>query len=236
MICPQCGERLPDEARFCVNCGRNLGVAPAPGAYVPAAQAYRPVQQPAPKKEQPKRWPVVFGIMLIIGAALLAAAVYLQLWLYHLPAKWFLANPESAVNMLLPILLYILAAVFFFTRTRRTPFVTAIPPIILAAWNFIYIIIGVLRRHGGVSLSATMMITFFICLAALFYLLTAAIRPRSRALAVIHLIICVLGSIAACFSLFLGASSVYSVLGAIATVIWYAVYSAAGLMIRPRES
>lgn len=88
MFCSNCGTKLPDDARFCVNCGNPMASAPAapaenpaPVAPVynrPAAPVYSAPAAPAPKKAKKSgiNWKV-FIIMLLVGALIIGGGGFL---------------------------------------------------------------------------------------------------------------------------------------------------------------
>lgn len=82
MFCPQCGNNLPEDARFCDNCGHNLNAAEAPSTTAnqasPAQDRPRQENQPqAPPAPQAKKGfnPALLVIPLVI--IIVAAAVFL---------------------------------------------------------------------------------------------------------------------------------------------------------------
>lgn len=70
MFCPNCGSQLPDNARFCLNCGQSLSGAPAPG------NAYD--EEDIAEEELPRRplWPwIVLCVVAAVAVGVLLFAL-----------------------------------------------------------------------------------------------------------------------------------------------------------------
>lgn len=59
MFCPDCGNKLPEDASFCPHCGRKIGQAATeqPGPAEPPAQPPRPTEEPTAQPQEPAAAP-----------------------------------------------------------------------------------------------------------------------------------------------------------------------------------
>lgn len=71
MFCPSCGKSVPDGAKFCTNCGRDL-TAPAPDA--PAAPDTPAAPTPAPAKRPTPRW--LIALVAVLAVAVVGVGSY----------------------------------------------------------------------------------------------------------------------------------------------------------------
>lgn len=174
MICPKCGESLPDEAVFCVNCGTELA----------------PESKAEPAFRAPIRWPIIIPILMLIGFLTRCAVMAAQTRYY-----WVLnAEHGAAVNMpgvlllnSLPVFITLAAAVLFFTPTRRVPTVTAIPRILLAAFSVVSLA-TYLGAEAPESFRISQIVSFAVSLVpVVLYIIGCAAKPRTFVIALIHL-------------------------------------------------
>lgn len=172
MICPNCRETLPDGAVFCVNCG--LRLAPEP--------------QKAEPFRAPIRWPVVIPILMLISfliscvSAVFTAHFYVSM---H-------AEPLAYVILAFQLMLPLLAAVLFFTPTRRAPVVTSIPRLLALVFTVISLVptTAALSSAGASGAIVYRYVSFFVSLsAAALYVAGCAAKPKSPAIALIHLVL-----------------------------------------------
>lgn len=81
MFCPNCGNQLPDNAKFCVNCGTSVNIItesaePDSSPYVPPyEEPYEAPYEPAVPEYKPKK-KLPLAIILIAAAALIAVLVF----------------------------------------------------------------------------------------------------------------------------------------------------------------
>ncbi len=172
MICPNCRETLPDGAVFCVNCG--LRLAPEPQKAVPF--------------RAPIRWPVVIPILMLISlliscvSAVFTARFYVSM---H-------AEPVAYVILAFQLMLPLLAAVLFFTPTRRAPVVTSIPRLLALVFTAVNLVstTAALSSVGASNAIVYRYVSLFVSLsAAALYVVGCAAKPKSPAIALIHLVL-----------------------------------------------
>jgi D-xylose transport system substrate-binding protein len=70
LVCPYCGARLPAGSRFCLTCGRPLGMGPAASASTPWGPSLAPYAPPARRS----RTPIIVGLALVGLVACLGLA------------------------------------------------------------------------------------------------------------------------------------------------------------------
>lgn len=200
MNCPNCGEPLPEGARFCVNCGSSLGVAPAP---VPS----EPDKSAEPAFRAPIRWPVIIPILMLVGFIFFLVSFALTVRQYQLMLEGMYAGTGSLLTLTIwpavSTLIILLAAVLFFTPTRRVPVVTSIPRILLLIMSAITLVsyyTNAVAMPEGMLLSQT--VRFLIsCIPVVLYIIGCASKPRSAAIAVIHLVLVMILCVVPFFSM-----------------------------------
>ncbi|MBR3381887.1 MAG: zinc ribbon domain-containing protein [Clostridia bacterium] len=170
MRCTFCGEENENDARFCVNCGRALS---------------SPVSMPAaaPRAE---RWS---GAVIGLSAAGLAfTCVYAALYIRF--ARLTGSPPVSCLMPAISVTIALAAVALFIAPTRRIPIVTAIPRIlslIMSSYSLI-----MLAVHGSAALPRVAVNYVLVLAPAVLYVVCAAAKPRSSALAVVHIVLTVL--------------------------------------------
>ena len=201
MFCPNCGAKLPDNSRFCGSCGRptSPAAAPAPQYQAPAVQ-YAPVYAPQPQRAEqpaaaPRRWPAVIGILMVLSLTIsLAAYVFYYMYLRYYGASlggYFLIQTFIALTC------SVLAIVLFFTPTRQVPAVTSIPRWIGVLSSLVGIFV---LPRGGMSVQQLLTFFLFTLSPVILYTIGTAAKPRTVAIAVIHLALVVFAFVVSCFS------------------------------------
>lgn len=172
MICPNCRESLPDGAVFCVNCGLRLSPAP----------------QKAEPFRAPFRWPVVIPILMLVSFLISIAATVFDIRFYAAQGAAPIAYVVFAAALMLPLI----AAVLFFTPTRRVPAVTSIPRLLALVLNAVSLVstTATLSSAGATNALVYRYASFFITLAVIaLYVAGCAAKPKSPAIALIHLVL-----------------------------------------------
>ena len=99
MFCVNCGNRLPDNAKFCNQCGKSVTqppvvpvtpVAPPPAAPVESVKVETPVTPPAAPKQKKSASAATFVALLLVGLLLLAAGGFTA---YRVYGNVMLGNP-----------------------------------------------------------------------------------------------------------------------------------------------
>lgn len=243
MFCTNCGNQIPDGAKFCVHCGAPVGqkasVTPEPvyqqtqqvyqqPAHVtrsmPAVnQAYQqpyvaPYAAPANKRVTSK-WPVSTGVMgiLYFVFTLISFVPYLM---YYVDVVYF---PEAFFNAyrIIHILLVIAVPVLFFVHTKKVAFITAIPMFIMLVMDLISFFANVRYYYSELLIRQLITIVPFFILVVL-YVIQMIVRPRSAALPVIFLIFAIFYIILSFVSSIVGFRGDFSYLGIGALLSWFA--------------
>lgn len=188
MFCPNCGTENANDAVFCENCGAKLEAAP--GFAVPNAPAAAPSEAPAAPAKT--RWPIILPIFM--GAAFLIEVYFFFAYLDVVNKIGFAhySMVFTLISNLLTVGLIALAAVLFILPTRNRPFLTAIPRIVMIALTVASIVIAAVGRNLNEN---AMPVLGMGIIAAVFYIIDTAARPRGKALAILHLIFAALSSV-----------------------------------------
>lgn len=70
MYCTHCGQLVPDQSKFCTNCGHQLNFKPYQGTEkLPQPPKYVPYyQSPVPQTQQLSAWKLIIGACMFLGA------------------------------------------------------------------------------------------------------------------------------------------------------------------------
>lgn len=189
MICPNCGSFIDDDSTFCPQCGSNVTVRAAAPVQTPLVLPYTAKSASVPA-ENPRRWSAAIGVMLLITFTI--QLVYTIIYLAELSK--YVEFVDYFKNVFWAILL-LSNAILFLVPTRRTPFVTALPALITLIWEVVEIVTNMLSVYGEFSLAVLepkyLCFISALILSVVLYFLITVIRPGNKALAIIHLIICV---------------------------------------------
>lgn len=212
MICPYCNSQNKDGAVFCGYCGnrilpqeaeekpqeagypqQNSGYAPQNQGYPPQNAGYMPpyqyddrvnVQQTPAPKATPRRWNPVIGILLLVALTcrVILIAVFSKNYGIGLRAFSWVFYVE--------LLMILATAILFLTPTRNCPIVTIIPSLIYLSCNIANTVYTAIRSTYSISpVEITAML--IACSAITLYFLASLIRPHSKALAIVHLVLSV---------------------------------------------
>ena len=248
MYCINCGNQIPDGARFCINCGTPV-TPEEPSAAKPVfqQQTQQIYQQPAhvvrtsassnqvyqqpyatayaapANKKVTSKWPVSTGIMgiLYFVFTLVSLVPYL---LYYVEVVDY---PGAFLNVyrIIHILLVIAVPVLFFVHTKKVAFVTAIPMFIMLVMDLISFFGNVRYYYSDILLREIVMLLPYFILVVL-YVIQMFVRPRSVALPVIYLILAVLYLIFSCIFRLLGIRDInydtYIYFGIGSLISWFA--------------
>ena len=214
MNCPYCGEKNENDARFCVNCGASLIDRAFECVYAAPAPGFRGIAASL-GKTSPRKWPAVIPVLM--GAALVLEIMYAVIYAGIARAYGF--SWMMVIGSLVSTALVLLALGLFIAPTRPQPIVTAIPRIIGVVWTLIMLFFS---RPNVLSL-------LIVLVPAALYIVGAAVKPRSPALAVIHLVLTVVVFVLVIFSFdYLRLNSADKLLMSIA--VGNAVSGASGLL------
>ena len=233
MYCTNCGNKIPDGAKFCVNCGTPVIPDESAAAktvvqqqtqqiYQQPAHAVRSTaasnqvyQQPyatayaAPaNKKVTSKWPASTGIMGILYFifTLVSLVPYL---LYYVEV---IDYPSAFLNIyrIIHILLVIAVPVLFFVHTKKAAFVTAIPMFVMLVMDLISFFGNVRYYYSDILLREIAMLFPYFILVVL-YVIQMFVRSRSAAMPVVYLIIAILYMIASLVLRLIGFSNmIYS--------------------------
>ena len=221
MFCQQCGKEIPNDSKFCTNCGAPAPVAGNAGfetgsinmpqdkiaetqAIPVPAPAY---QQPAPAYQQPtynagaiqaqpqkKKWHTRWPSS--IGTmAIISLVFYLgalvPLFLYFRADSYMPITGFLSAYRIIEILLAIAIPVLFFTHTKKLAFLTAIP-MVISLILFAVDTFSVMRYMDSVSLGQNIVLLGFEFILVILYVIQMSVRPRSAAMPIIYLIFSIL--------------------------------------------
>ena len=248
MYCINCGNQIPDGAKFCIHCGKQVTEA-APAATQPIYQ--QPTQQiyqepvhavrRAPASNQvyqqayaaayaapanmkvTSKWPVSTGIMgiLYFVFTLVSLVPYL---LYYVEV---IEYPLAFFNVyrIIHVLMVIAVPVLFFVHTKKVAFVTAIPMFIIFVMDLISYLGNLRVTSSGIALRELSMLASTFILVVL-YVIQMFVRSRSVALPVIFLILAILYLIFSCIFRLMGIIDIaydsYSYFGIGSLIAWFA--------------
>lgn len=218
MYCTNCGNKIPDGAKFCVNCGTPvMPDEPAAAKPVVQQQTQQIYQQPAhavrssvasnqvyqqpytsayaapANKKVTSKWPVSTGIMGILYFifTLVSLVPYL---LYYVEVIDY-PSAFLSVYRIIHILLVIAVPVLFFVHTKKAAFVTAIPMFVMLVMDLISFFGNVRYYYSDILLREIAMLLPYFILVVL-YVIQMFVRSRSAAMPVVYLIIAILYIIA----------------------------------------
>ena len=200
MFCTNCGNQIPDGAKFCTVCGAPVR-AEAPvraqqqtyqtqqqPVYQAAPQAVPVYAVPAAKAKQTTRWPVSTGIMGILHLFFyLIAQIPMVIYYEKMGSSLAIFTGTKIVY----ILLAFAVPVLFFVHTKRIAILTAIPMIVTMILEGISTFSNF--RYMGSYDTLVSLLTFvpMFILTAL-YVIQMLARPHSAALPVIYLIFAII--------------------------------------------
>ena len=191
MFCPNCGSYVADDCAFCGNCGSAV-----PRSLVNESGRYSPVELKSDPQRvwavPSSRWPVIAGILMSFALMLFAFHTYFYLRFFNSIFEMF---KETSFGVYL--FSYLTATVLFFAPTRRVAAVTSIPRWIIVAYQ-LYLLVKH-REFGGDDFVSSFINFQLILIPVILYTIGTAVRPRSSALAVVHLIMTVL---VLCYSIY----------------------------------
>ena len=203
MFCTNCGNQIPDDAKFCTACGAPVRAAAPVRApqqtYQAPQQTYQAPQQTAyqaapvyavsaAKAKKATKWPVSTGIMGILHLLFYLVAMIPRFIYYQdmgVPAAML-----SWSSIIYAILAFAVP-VLFFVHTKKIAILTAIPMIVTLILEGISTFSSF--RYLGSYDSLVSLLTFVLMfiLTAL-YVIQMLARPHSAALPVIYLIFAII--------------------------------------------
>ena len=207
MFCTNCGNQVPDGAKFCTVCGAPIAQnAPAPQneaspvrqappvraqqpAYQAAPQAVPVYAVPAAKAGKLTKWPVSTGIMGILHFLLYLGA-QIPIFIYFSR----MGTPELIFNW--SRIIYVICAravpILFFVHTKKIAILTAIPMVVILVLEGISFFSS-LRYLSSYDIVNNMLTFVPMFILTVLYVIQMAARPRSAALPVIYLIFAIIG-------------------------------------------
>ena len=248
MYCTNCGNKIPDGAKFCVNCGTPV-MPDEPAAAKPVVQQQtqqiyqRPAhavrssvasnqvyQQPyttayaAPaNKKVTSKWPASTGIMGILYFIFTVVSLVPYL-LYYVEV---IDYPSAFLNVyrIIHILLVIAVPVLFFVHTKKAAFVTAIPMFIMLVMDLISFLGNMRYSYSSIVFrDLSMLVTTFVLVAL--YVIQMFVRSRSAAMPVVYLILAILYLVVSCIFRLLGIRDInydtYIYFGIGSLISWFA--------------
>lgn len=196
MICPNCGKEVIS-GRFCVYCGSET--APLSAAPKMKEPAETPVPAPAACEPDPLRgssakrsgrWPVIIPILLLTSAALAFAYLLVrtvELYSFYsdfynrggigkMLLRIFLSNPLVWIQWIFPLA----GAVLFFLRTKRKPFVTAVPYLVYSLFAILALVDRSIALKGYLNIGFIISCTFVFISTVLACIYAAGISLEIR--------------------------------------------------------
>ena len=201
MFCRNCGNQIPDGAKFCSVCGAPAQPAPQTRAAAPnnyyQQPAYSGGYAPAPVSSRAKvttKWPTVCGVMGVLYVFFFIISMVLMILYYK-----DMGYPDSVItsimtSQIITLVLAIAVPVLFFVHTKKLAFLTAIPMFLVFILNLIGQV-SVLNQIGGVygSLFLTNVVPLiFSFILLVFYVIQMIVRSQSAALSVLYLIFAII--------------------------------------------
>ncbi len=248
MYCTNCGNIIPDGAKFCVHCGTPVITKESAAAKPVFEQQTQQVcqqqahavrstaasdqvyQQPyttayaAPaNKKVTSKWPVSTGIMGILYFIFMLVSLVPYL-LYYVEV---IDYPSAFLNAyrIIRILLVIAVPVLFFVHTKKAAFVTAIPMFVMLVMDLISFLGNMRYSYSAIVLrDLSMLVTTFVLVVL--YVIQMLVRSRSAAMPVIYLIIAILYLVVSCIFRLLGIRDInydtYLYFGIGSLIAWFA--------------
>ena len=196
MFCTNCGNQIPDGAKFCTVCGAPVRAAAPVRAQQPTYQtqqqpAYQAAPQavpvyavPAAKAKQTTRWPVSTGIMGILHLLFYLVAMIPRFIYYQ-----DMGVPAAMLNWssIIYVLLAFAVPVLFFVHTKKIAILTAIPMIVTLILEGISTF-TTFRYMGSYSIMTSLLTFAPMFILTVLYVIQMLARPHSAALPIIYLI------------------------------------------------
>ena len=214
MICPNCGKET-EEGLFCDNCGAQLDLE-VPDPAVPE-EAAEPIEAPADPNEG--KWKKTIPVFFIAGAAiniLISILFLIGAIINAVRGGGFKYETIPA----LPTLFMFATAVLFFLKTKKKPFLTAIPYVLYAFVSVIAFIVSLVSLIAlTVSMSGyfsslgamwivNLIVSFIIAIASLLTVLLAAsfmvgmlVKKKTKLFMTLYIIVAVVATLVSVLSL-----------------------------------
>ncbi|MBR5931133.1 MAG: zinc ribbon domain-containing protein [Lachnospiraceae bacterium] len=220
MFCTNCGNQVPDGAKFCTACGAPIGQRAPQQPQQAAAPVYQqaPVRAAAPAPQQPRqtyqaapaaqavpmyaaaqqakklvttKWPVSTGIMGILHMVFYLAA-QIPMAVYY--ASEGISGAMFSWTRIVYILLAIGVPVLFFVHTKKIAILTAIPMFVILILDAISTFSSL--RYGGSYGVLSNLLTFVPSFVlVVLYVIQMLVRPHSAAMPIIYLIFAIIAII-----------------------------------------
>lgn len=198
MFCNNCGKEIPDGSKFCLECGTPVSL-PEPEPAIEPEPAPEPAPEPEPAPACSSKWPPVIGILMLIAFAVFCVGfVFYVKYVVAANGGADVKGTILAVTMqTVPWIWMIAAPILFFVRTRRRPFITAIPRILCAGWSVVTTAISLVTylnsSHSATYFVSTQIASLLVSmLPVVLYLLAVFIKPKTAVIAILHLIVSLL--------------------------------------------